>query len=62
MTWNDESRDSSAGPVSCAGAVGGAGTNRASNGTRGWLPGHADAPMSPEGAKRPNRQTEVIYI
>ena len=29
---------------------------------REWLLGNADAPMSPEGAKRPNRQTEVIHI
>ena len=55
-------RDSSAGPLSSADPVSSAGTNKAGNGTPGWLPGHADAPMSPEGAKRPNRQTEVIYI
>lgn len=52
----------SAGPRSGAGAVSSAGTTSASNGTLGWLPGHTDAPMSPKGAKRPNRQTELIHI
>ncbi len=44
------------------GSVKSAGTKKAHDGARGWLPGCADAPMSPKGAKRPNRQTEVIYI
>jgi len=55
-------RGRSAGRMSSAEPVSSAGTNTAGNGTPGWLPGHADAPMSPEGAKRPNRQTEVIDI
>jgi hypothetical protein len=29
---------------------------------REWLLGNADAPMAPKGAKRPNRQTEVIHV
>ena len=45
-----------------AGSVKSAGTEKADDGARGWLPGCADAPMSPKGAKRPNRQTEVIHI
>jgi hypothetical protein len=34
----------------------------ADDGKPGWLPGRANAPMSPKGAKRPNRQTDVIHI
>jgi len=55
MSANGERRDTSAGPVSNAGS------EKAVCGTRGWLPGGADAPMS-ACAKRPNRQTELIHI
>ena len=51
-----------AGTEKSAGSVRSAGTKKADDGARGWLPGCADAPMSPKGAKRPNRQTEVIHI
>jgi hypothetical protein len=51
-----------AGAVSLAKPVGRAGTGKAGNGMPGWLPGHADAPMSPEGAKRPNRHRDLIHI
>jgi hypothetical protein len=37
-------------------------SKKADDGARGWLPGRANAPMSPKGAKRPNRQTNVIHI
>lgn len=41
---------------------GSAETVKPRRGQRGWLPGDAGTPMSPAGAKRPNRQTEVIQI
>jgi hypothetical protein len=37
-------------------------SKNADDGKPGWLPGRANAPMSPKGAKRPNRQTNVIHI
>ena len=37
-------------------------TVKTRRGQLGRLPGNAGAPMSPAGAKRPNRQTEAIHI
>jgi hypothetical protein len=51
----------SADATKSSGSMKSAETKKADDGARGWLPGRADAPMS-ACAKRPNRQTEVIYI
>jgi hypothetical protein len=37
-------------------------TAKTTRGQREWLPGNADVPMSPRGAKTPHPQTEVIHI
>ena len=52
---------SGVGSTKSAVSVKSAGTNKADDGVRGWLPGRADAPMS-ACAKRPNRQTDIIHI